>query len=127
MRCDTVLSGSGLARLHAFLTGERLSPAEVGARLTADSPTTALFARLYGRAARDHALTMVAAGGLYVCGGVAAKNPLLVTHPEFSREFLASPTYGEFLSNIPVRLVRNEDTGLFGAARHARTLLPPTV
>jgi glucokinase len=125
-RLDSVLSGSGLARLHCFLTGEHLTAAEVGARLTPESRTTALFARFYGRAARDFALTVLPAGGLYLCGGVAANNPLLVRHPEFTREFLDSPTYGGFLASIPVRLVRNENTGLFGAARYAATLLSPS-
>ena len=122
-RGDSVLTGSGLVLLHRFLTGEERTPAEVGATLTADSPTTGLFARFYGRAARDYALTVLSVGGLYVCGGVAAKNPLLVRHPEFSREFLDSPTYGRLLAQIPVRLVRDEQTGLFGAAEFARTLL----
>jgi glucokinase len=124
-RLDSVLSGSGLARLHAFLTGEHLAPAEIGAKLAMESRTTAYFARFYGRAARDFALTVLPAGGLYLCGGVAAKNPVLVRHPEFSREFLDSATYGDFLASVPVRLARNENIGLFGAARHAAGLLPP--
>jgi glucokinase len=125
VRMDSVLSGSGLARLYAFFTGQHVPPAEVGARLTLESRTTALFARFYGRAARDFALAVLPVGGLFLCGGVAAKNPLLVRHPEFSREFLDSPTYGDFLAAIPVRLVRNENTGLFGAASYAASLLPP--
>lgn len=123
VRGDTVLSGSGLAHLHRFLTGEDLTPAEVGSSLTRESRTTALFARFYGRATRDYVLTVLATGGVYVSGGVAAKNPLLVTHPEFSREFLDSPTYGDLLKNIAVRLVRDEQTGLFGAAWVAARLL----
>ena len=123
VRGDTVLSGSGLSHLHRFLTGQDLPPATVGARLSPESRTAALFARFYGRAARDYALTVLAVGGVYVCGGVAAKNPVVVRHPEFAREFRDSPTYGALLRSIPVRLVRNEDTGLFGAAQVAQNLL----
>jgi glucokinase len=122
-RADSVVSGSGLAHLHRFLTGQDLPPAALGPLLTPESPTTALFARFYGRAVRDYALTMVAAGGVFISGGVAAKNPVLVTHPAFAKEFYASPTYGAFLAGIPVRLVRDEDVGLFGAAAIARQLL----
>lgn len=122
-RGDSVLSGSGLAHLHRFLTGQELSPAAVGAQLTMESPTTALFARFYGRAARDYTLTVLAAGGLYISGGVAAKNPLLVHHPEFAREFRDSPTYGGLLQTIPVRLVCDAQTGLYGAAHVAKHLL----
>lgn len=125
-RGDTVLSGPGLSRLHRFLTGQDLSPAEVGARLTPESETATLFARFYGRAARDYALTVLAVGGVFISGGVAAKNPLLVRHPEFAREFLDSPTYGDLLARIPVRLLRDEGIGLYGAAHLARRLLTPT-
>lgn len=122
-RADSVVSGSGLAHLHRFLTGEDLDAPAVGASLTPDSPTTRLFARFYGRAARQYVLSLVAAGGVYVSGGVAAKNPLVVAHPEFAREFYDSPTYGHLLRATPVRLVRDEDVGLFGAARLALDLL----
>ncbi|KHK03053.1 glucokinase [Desulfovibrio sp. TomC] len=123
VRGDSVLSGSGLAHLHRFVTGEDLTPAQISRQLVADSPTTAFFARFYGRAARDFALTVLAAGGVFISGGVAAKNPLLVAHPEFAREFHASPTYAAFLERIPVRLVRDENVGLYGAAAIARNLL----
>ena len=125
VRADSVLSGSGLEHLHRFLTGEALTAAQISRQLSADSPTTALFARFYGRAARDYALTVLADGGVFVSGGVAAKNPLLVAHPEFAREFRASPTYAAFLADIPVRLAREENVGLFGAAAIARNLLVP--
>ncbi|MEA4856953.1 glucokinase [Solidesulfovibrio sp.] len=122
-RADSVVSGSGLAHLHRFLTGEDRDAADIGAALTPDSPTAALFARFYGRAVRQYVLGLVAAGGVYISGGVAAKNPLLVAHPEFARELHDSPTYGHLLRTIPVRLVRDERAGLFGAARLARDLL----
>lgn len=123
VRGDTVLSGSGLAHLHRFLTDQDLSPAAVGATLTEESRTTALFARFYGRAVRDYALTVLAVGGITISGGVAAKNPLLVTHPEFGREFKDSPIFGNLLAAIAVRLVRDEQVGLYGAARVAANLL----
>ncbi|WP_075356601.1 glucokinase [Desulfovibrio sp. DV] len=123
VRADSVLSGSGLAHLHRYLTGEDLTPAQISQQLAADSPTTAFFARFYGRATRDFALTMLPTGGMFISGGVAAKNPLLVDHPEFAREFRASPTYGAYLERIPVRLVRDENVGLYGAAAIARNLL----
>ncbi|MGD9610853.1 MAG: glucokinase [Desulfovibrionaceae bacterium] len=124
-RYDSVLSGSGLARLHLFLTGHDLLPAAVAERLTPESQTATLFAGFFGRAVRDYALTVLATGGIYICGGVAAKNPLLVRHEAFAREFLDSPTYGDLLATIPICLVHHMDTGLYGAARHALTLLSP--
>lgn len=122
---DAVVSGSGLARLHEFLSGETLSPAEVGARL-ADAPeTVAWFARFYGRAARNYALAVLALGGVCVSGGVAAKNPLLVEHPAFLAEFSSapSPAHADLLAGLPVLLNRNEDSGVFGAALYGAQLL----
>ena len=123
-RGDVVLSGLGLTLVHRFL-----SPAEVAAELTPDCETTAWFAGFYGRAARDFALTVLAAGGMYISGGVAAKNPMLVTHPRFALEFVDSPTMARFLAAIPVSLARRQDMGLYGAALCAHLLLgrkPPS-
>jgi glucokinase len=122
-RGDVVLSGRGLSLAHRYLTGRDLSPAEAAADLTPDGETTAWFAGFYGRAARDYALTVLAGGGMYISGGVAAKNPMLVTHPNFAREFSDSPTMAGFLAAIPVSLARRQDMGLYGAALCAHLLL----
>ncbi len=112
---DLVVTGLGLSLVHAFLTGEDLDPAGVSARLTDDCATTAWFARFYGRACRNYALSVLAMRGVYVVGGVAAKNPMLVMHPNFNQEFVESPNYGWLLQKIPVYLNDNEDSGLWGA------------
>ncbi|MFW5838102.1 MAG: glucokinase [Desulfovibrionaceae bacterium] len=120
---DIVVAGRGLSMVHEFLAGEDLAPQEVGARL-ADSPETVeWFARFYARACRHYALNILAMGGLYISGGVAAKNPSLVTHPAFMREFLESPTQEAVLRDIPVFLNSNEDSGLYGAALYGQNLL----
>ena len=115
---DAIVSGSGLARLHTFLTGEELSPAGVAARLDASPRTAEWFARFYGRAARNYALAVMAQGGVMVTGGVAARTPALVEHPAFLAEFCNSGAYASLLSGIPVSLNRNEDLGVFGAAAY---------
>lgn len=115
---DLVVTGRGLSFVHEFLTGQALAPAEVGAVLARHPHTVELFARFYGRACRSYALTVLSLAGLYVVGGVAAKNPELVEHPAFRREFVASPTYGWLLEAIPVHLNLNEDSGLWGAAAY---------
>ncbi len=113
---DFIVTGYGLSLLHEFLTGDSLSPAEVAATFTEDSQTLAMFARFYGRACRNYALCVVALGGVYIAGGLAAKNPSMLTHPEFTREFVNSPTYGFMLEDIPIYLNTNEESGLWGAA-----------
>lgn len=113
---DAIVTGSGLARLHAFLTGESLSPAEVAARLPHSPRTVEWFARFYGRAARNYALNVLSLGGVYLAGGVAAKNPVLVEHPAFLAEFCRSSAHGELLCGLPVLLNKNQDSGVLGAA-----------
>jgi len=113
---DAIVTGSGLARLHAFLTGEELSPANVSARLAESPRTVEWFARFYGRAARNYALNVLALGGVFLTGGVAARSPVLVEHPAFLAEFCSSPSFGQLLAGIPVSHNRNEDAGVYGAA-----------
>jgi len=120
---DTVVTGSGLALIHRFLTGEEASPQEIAMSLTPDSETCQWFARFYGRVARNWVLATVAWGGLFICGGVAAKNPMFVTCPEFIEEFHCFPDYREVLTRVPIRLNTNEESGLFGAAQFAAQLL----
>jgi glucokinase len=120
---DTVVTGLGLHLLHQHLTGEDLPPAGISARITPESATTRWFARFYGRACRNWAMAVMARGGLFIAGGVAARNPMLVTVPEFLDEFHNSHVHGEFLRTVPIRLNANEESGLYGAALYGAQLL----
>jgi glucokinase len=120
---NLVVSGQGLRYLHWFLTGENLEPWEVATRFTPQSETLAWAAKFYGRVCRDYALEVLALGGLYVAGGVAARNPEILFHQNFRREFQSSPTMGHLLAKIPVFLLDDQDSGLWGAAFYAQQLL----
>jgi glucokinase len=117
---NDVVSGSGLALVHLFLTGENQEPEELEACARKDSDTVRWMARFYARASRHYALQVLALGGVYIAGGVAAKLPCLVTHDEFSREFRRSPDMGHILKKIPVFLNSDEESGLWGAAMAAQ-------
>ncbi|WP_372680944.1 glucokinase [Desulfosarcina sp.] len=120
---NLVVSGRGLRYLHWFLSGEDLAPEEVTRRLSGTSETQAWAARFYGRVCRDFALAVLARGGLYIAGGVAARTPEMLTHENFSKEFLDSPTMGHMLSRMPVFLMDDQDSGLWGAAFHGQQML----
>jgi glucokinase len=123
VRAETVVSGSGLSRLHHFLTGERLKPAQVARRLTDESATLRWMARFLGRLSRNYALAVVAFGGVYISGGVAAKLPELVTHREFARAFRKTDVMSHVLNRIPVFLNADEESGLWGAALKGMQIL----
>jgi glucokinase len=113
---DDVVSGRGLSHIHAFLTGETLTPAEVAQGFNASSETLEWAARLYGRVSRNFVLETLAMGGLYIAGGVAAKNPVLISHEAFERSFRSSAAHAALLEAVPVFLIDNEESGLWGAA-----------
>jgi len=122
---EFIVSGRGLSLIHQYLAGEKLTPAEVSAGVAHDSETLEWAARFYGRACRNYALQVLARGGVYIAGGVAAKMPLLVTHPAFERQFIRSKTMASLLRKIPVYLNANEESGLWGAAFLAAQKLRP--
>jgi len=113
---NDVVSGRGLGFIHEFLFGEQLSPQQVAAKFSDDSETLHWAARFYGRVCRNFALETLSYGGLFVAGGVAAKNPILIRHSEFERAFRNSRAHGRVLEQIPVFLIDNEESGLWGAA-----------
>lgn len=112
-----VLSGSGLARMYEFFTGQAAEPAHFTlAPSFAGSDTCRLFARFYGRFCRMVTLSLLPQA-VVIVGGVAEKTPALVHHAEFSREFVrAAGAHGEFLRRVPVWLNRHPQSGLWGAA-----------
>lgn len=113
---EKVVSGKGIALVHKFLTGQEKEPEEITERFSESPETLEWCARYYGRACRDFALDVLAQGGIYIAGGVAAKVPELLESPAFQREFLLSPRHRELLETIAVRVITDEESGLWGAA-----------
>lgn len=113
---ENVVSGSGLSLLHQFFTGEILKPWEVAAKIKPESDTTIWFSRFYARACRHYCLSVLPMAGLYLAGGVTTKNKFLVLNDTFRKEFSSSPTQHKLLERIPISLIVNEESGLWGAA-----------
>lgn len=119
---EDLVSGRGLSSIHAFLTGEDIAPAEVAAKFDTATKTFEWASRFYGRACRNFALETLAVGGVYLAGGVAAKNPGLILSDVFRDSFWNSAVHGELLREIPVYLIEDEQSGLWGAAFYASLL-----
>ncbi len=113
---NKVVSGRGLSYVHQFLTGETIEPHEVAKKIMRHPDTLEWVSRFYGRACRNYALETLSLGGLYIAGGVAAKTSEFVTHKAFGTEFRKSDTLDTLLKKIPVFLIKDENSGLWGGA-----------
>ena len=116
---DDVVSGSGAALLHECLTGEKVTPAIALSAAEGISQTCALFSRFYARACRNYCLAVYPVERLIITGGVAAKNPHLISSADFRDEFNDAGDYRHLFENIPVYLNQDQQLGLKGAAVHA--------
>ena len=116
---DMALGGSALAHMYAFYTGA-IVPPNVASTLAAKNPSVlAMAARLYGRAVRQYVMNTLAFGGVFITGGLAANLPQVLLHPSFATELREGGAMSRLLETLPVRHVRNGDTGLWGAAVYA--------
>ena len=78
-----------------------------------------IFVEAYGAEAGNLALKLLPYGGLYVAGGVAAKNLPFMAAGHFMDTFRHKGRMSSLLDNIPVHVVTNPQVGLIGAALKA--------
>lgn len=77
--------------------------------------TLRLFTRFYAKCAKNFVLDTLAYGGLYIAGGIAAKNKEIFTSREFTDEFENAYRRNDFLKTIPINIIINYDVSLYGA------------
>jgi glucokinase len=124
---ERLLSGAGLVNIFTFLGGEELDPAEIARRADAGDARAnrafAVFADIYGAESGNMALRVLARGGVYLAGGIAAKNVERFTDGRFVEAYLRKGRFRDLVSTIPVDLIVNEEVGLIGAAAGARRIV----
>ncbi len=81
--------------------------------------TMQLFISAYGAEAGNLALKILPYGGLYIAGGIAAKNLPLLTDGTFIAAFNDKGRVSDLLGKIPVHVILNPQVGLIGAAAQA--------
>jgi glucokinase len=125
---ETVLSGPGLARLHAAVrqvrTGapaERIDPAAVTeAGLAASDPHAAealdLFGRVLGRVCGNLALTFLATGGVYIGGGIAPRIMRVLQAGGFRPAFEDKAPFAAMMREIPTSVITVQDPAFTGLA-----------
>ena len=141
---ERVLSGAGIANIYRFLkfAGEAEEQAAVGDEMAETDPAQAIarhglagtdplsvqtleiFARVYGTAAGNLALTVLASGGVYLAGGIAPKIVSRLASGAFMEAFRNKGRLSSVVARMPVRVILTDDVALYGAAAvAARTLM----
>lgn len=118
---ERVISGPGLAAIHRILAGEQADPADIAARALAadDDParrSVEVFLAAYGAFTGDMALAVMARGGVYLAGGIAAKILPLAQAGPFLAAFAAKAGHAALAARMPVHVVTDPLLGLRGAA-----------
>lgn len=116
---EEMCAGRSFSYFYEYFYKEVKSPSEVSALMCngqADEVAD-IYSKIVGRMCRAFALEILSTGGIYIAGGVLAKNPYLLENANFQSEFLNSDTQRELLREIPIYLIDNEDSGLWGAAQ----------
>ena len=84
--------------------------------------TMEMFVSVYGAEAGNLALKILPYGGLYLAGGIAAKNLSLLTDGTFLTAFNHKGRVSDLLGKIPVHVILNPQVGLMGAMAQAAKL-----
>jgi glucokinase len=84
--------------------------------------TMEMFAEAYGAEAGNMALKFLPYGGLFLAGGIAAKNLPLMTAGGFLKAFHDKGRLSPVLEDVPIHIILNPQVGLIGAAIRAANL-----
>ena len=85
--------------------------------------TMQMFVCAYGVEAGNLALKSLPYGGLYIAGGIAAKNLPLLTDGTFTAAFNDKGRVSDLLGKIPIYVILNPQVGLIGAVGQAGKLV----
>jgi glucokinase len=137
---ERVISGPGLKNIYEFLrdSGKEQEPKWLKDELEAAADPSVIisgygfqakaaiceraldiFVSVYGAEAGNLALKIMATGGVFISGGIAAKILPKLTGPAFIEAFMGKGRMRSLLESIPVKVIVNDKVGLIGAARYA--------
>ena len=131
---ERILSGQGIVNIFTFLrdhhfksagaskdelADQRDMPATIAQMARDGNPlareTMDIFIDVYGAEAGNLALKILPRGGVYIAGGVAAKNSDFFVDGRFMKAFVDKGRFEGMLKQFPVELVSNQSVGLMGA------------
>jgi len=132
---ERLVSGIGLVTIYEFLRAYKQcdepeilrqamingDPASEISQFALEHPNSLasealdLFVQIYGSQAGNLALLSIPRAGLYIAGGIAAKNLSRFQNGLFLDAFAAKGKMRELVEKIPVRLILQAKVGLMGA------------
>lgn len=134
---EDVLSGNGIKRIYNFFKDRDIHARDISVSgvLPYNSPhpdeifesrfqdehsynTFELYTKFYARCAKNFALDSLALGGIYIAGGIAAKNLQLFQLKAFMQEFVNCGKQGYLLKDIPIYVITDYNVSLYGAAQY---------
>jgi len=130
--CEELISGKGIESIYLFLR-KRFKPTKFTVEIEKSidkvplisryrckdrtcEETFRLYTRFYARIAKNFVLDSLARGGLYITGGIATKNEEIFNTDDFMDEFEDVHRQHGILKRVPVWLITNHRTGLYGSA-----------
>ena len=131
---EDVLSGYGIQRIYKYISSlstypanefdteieQTLFPPDYISRYRTKSErckkTFEIYSVLYARCAKNFALDALALGGVYIAGGIAAKNIEIFKQDCFIQEFTNCGKLAHLLKEIPIYIVADYNVSLYGAA-----------
>ena len=144
MSYERVLSGAGLFNIYQFLRDTdkfRTEPVWLAVQMEQEDSAAViaemarlkksklceaaldLFASIYGAAAGNVALQVMATGGMYLGGGIAPKIIWKLKDGTFMKAFTDKGRLSALAKCIPVKVIMNDRAALLGAGAHAADLL----
>lgn len=130
---EIILSGSGLQRIYkclgsvkqysetpvrAEIENDRFNPDKISKYAQTDEQcgdAFVIYARWYARCAKNFVLDVLAVNGMYIAGGIAAKNVSVFRHPVFMEEFVSCGKHRALLENVPVFVIADYNINLYGS------------
>jgi len=141
---ERVLSGTGLFNVYQFLRDNGKfgkEPGWLASRLANGDPAEVIaesalhktsklcvealnfFVSIYGAAAGNLALQVMASGGVYIGGGIAPRIIGKLKDGTFIKAFKDKGRLSPIVERIPVQVIMNDSAALIGAASHAAHML----
>jgi glucokinase len=138
---ERVVSGIGIKNIYAFLRDDQKmeEPDWLRERMATEDPnsvighcgedgsseicyeTLQIFSGAFGAEAGNIALKVLAAGGMYLGGGIAPKILKTLQSGAFTKAFLDKGRLSPVLEAIPVRVILDDTCALLGAAAYAES------